>query len=97
LPTTQVEAQTIDRRSVGLGNRAQRWSRHSVTAFHRPAEGDDTFALKYQDFLLALADNVLTLKTATNTYRLKAAAAATTGQPAPVRAVFDRIERFRGQ
>jgi hypothetical protein len=36
------------------------------------------------------------LKTATNTYRLKAAAAATTGQPAPVRAVFDRIERFRG-
>jgi hypothetical protein len=62
-----------------------------------PAEGDDTFALKYPDFLPALADNVLTLKTATNAYRLKAAAAATTGQPAPVRAVFDRIKRFRGQ
>ena len=59
-----------------------------------PAEGDDTFALKYSDFLQALADNVLTLKTATNTYRLKAAD-ATTGQPLPVRAVFDRIERFR--
>lgn len=62
-----------------------------------PAEGNDTFALKYPDFLPALADGVLTLKTASNTYRLKAASATTTGQPAPVRTVFDRIERFRAR
>jgi diguanylate cyclase (GGDEF)-like protein len=62
-----------------------------------PGEGDDTFALKYPDFLPALADNVLTLKTATNTYRLKAASASTTGQPAPVRTILDRIERFRAR
>jgi len=62
-----------------------------------PPEGGDTFALKYPDFLQAVAGDVLTLKTATNTYRLKAAAAATTGQPPPVRAVFERIERFRAR
>ena len=62
-----------------------------------PAEGDHTFSLKYSGFVPALADGVVILKTATTTYRLKVASAATSGQPAPVQTVFDRIERFRAR
>jgi diguanylate cyclase (GGDEF)-like protein/PAS domain S-box-containing protein len=56
--------------------------------------GDEAFTLRYTEFLHALSDDTLTLKSATRTYRFKTAASG--GENAVrLRDLADRIERSR--
>ncbi|HVG69616.1 MAG TPA: EAL domain-containing protein [Vicinamibacterales bacterium] len=54
----------------------------------------DTFTLKFAEFLHALSDDTLTLKSATKTYRFKAAASGSDGTR-KLREFADRIARAR--
>jgi hypothetical protein len=56
----------------------------------------DGFMLKYTEFLHALPDDTLTLKSATKTYRFKVdGSGAGTGGAGQLRAIADRIASYR--
>ena len=57
-------------------------------------EGDESFSLKYAEFLPALTDDTLILKSATRTYRFKAASARR-DQSVRLRDLAARIARAR--
>jgi len=63
-------------------------------AFASEESDDDAFSLKYAEFLHALADDTLTLKSATKTYRFKAASSRGDNR-VQVRDLADRISRLR--
>ena len=57
-------------------------------------EGGDAFTLKFAEFLHALSDDTLTLRSATRTYRFKAAGSAS-GGTGTLRDLADQISRVR--
>jgi hypothetical protein len=59
-------------------------------AFIASGDADESFTLKYTEFLPALADDTLTLKSATKTYRFKAVAAGSEHR-VQLRELADRI------
>jgi EAL domain-containing protein (putative c-di-GMP-specific phosphodiesterase class I) len=63
-------------------------------AFVSADDGDEAFTLKYTEFLHALADDTLTLKSATKTYRFKAADSGSE-HAVQLRDLADRIGRSR--
>ena len=65
-------------------------------AFVSEDDDADTFTLKYTEFLHALSDDTLTFKSATKTYRFKAAGSRGGGGDAvQLREIADRIARSR--
>ena len=70
-------------------------SRDGVAFVPQQESKGDAFALKYTEFLHAVADDTLTVRTATKTYRFKASAAAGKDSDASLRDVVERIGRFR--
>jgi hypothetical protein len=67
---------------------------HDGIAFVSDKEDDDSFTFKFAEFLHALSDDTLTLKSATKTYRLKVFGAG--GDTASkLRELADQISRAR--
>jgi diguanylate cyclase (GGDEF)-like protein len=66
-------------------------SRQGVAFVSEQDDEADAFTLGFTEFLHALSDDTLTLKSATKTYRFKAA----DGAPARLRELADRISRAR--
>jgi len=61
-------------------------------AFVPKEGGEEAFTLKYEEFLHALVDDTLTLKSAAKTYRFKA---GTSRNEIQLRGLVDRIARAR--
>ena len=65
-------------------------------AFVPDSDRDDAFTLKYADFIHALEEETLTVRTASRTYRFKAAGGAgKADRESRLRNVADRIEGNR--
>ena len=90
--TTSVQVVHLHR----LGNCRGRLdvTRDGVTFASEEGDGDEAFTLKYAEFLHALSDDTLTLKSAKKTYRFKAASSRGEN-PVQLREVADRIARSR--
>ncbi len=63
-------------------------------AFVSEKENDDSFTFKFAEFLHALSDDTLTLKSATKTYRFKAFGAGG-DSTSKLRELADQISRAR--
>jgi hypothetical protein len=70
-------------------------TRSGLTFTAHDSQNDESFTLKYTEFLQALADDTLTVKSANKTYRFKAAAPGDKSA-VQLRDLADRIARTRG-
>lgn len=61
-----------------------------------PEKGKDAFTLEYHQFLSALSEDSLTIKSETKTYRFKVAGAASTDETrSQLQAIMDAVARSR--
>jgi len=69
-------------------------TRDGVTFVSEEQNGDDAFTLRFAEFLPALSDDTLTLKSATKTYRFKARESSG-NSTSQLREIADQISRAR--